>query len=87
MSDIKCTTCYPIAAQILEMKFEGEKGTKQCVMRAWKECDQTAVEHITDYVDTNKPNTIFVIHRCPQHVEEAKLQREANDKAAKGKAS
>jgi hypothetical protein len=63
----KCQTCYPIVAKIFEIKFEGEKSPKQCVLRAWKECDKPAVEHITDYVDPNRPGTMYVLHRCIEH--------------------
>jgi hypothetical protein len=63
----KCQVCYPFVAKIFEMKFEGEKTTKQCVLRAWKECDKPAVEHIVNYLDPNNNNTMFILHRCQEH--------------------
>lgn len=65
----KCGTCYPIVAKIFELKFEGEKTTRQVILRAWKECDKPAVQHLTDYVDPAKPGTMFVMHRCADHVQ------------------
>jgi hypothetical protein len=63
----KCQTCYPVVAHIFEMKFEGDKAAKQCVMRAWVECSQPAIQHVTGYVDPNRPDTMFVLHRCADH--------------------
>jgi hypothetical protein len=77
----KCQVCYPFVAKIFEMKFEGEKEPKKCVMRSWKECDRPAEVHITDYVDPNNPNTMFILHRCTQHQEEVRLQKEISEKA------
>ena len=67
IDETKCQTCYPVVASIIEMKFEGQKELKQCVLRAWKECDQPAIEHVIDYVDPSKPGTIFILHRCAEH--------------------
>jgi len=36
-------------------------------------------------VDPSKEGTKFVIHRCAKHVEEARLQKEANERAAQEK--
>lgn len=76
----KCQVCYPIVAKVFEMKFEGDKEIKKCVIRAWKECERPAAEHITDYVDPANPKTMFVHHRCAEHVEEARLLHEAIEK-------
>ncbi len=77
----KCQVCYPIVAKVFELKFEGEKETRKVVLRAWKECDRPAAEHITDYIDPKNPNTMFVLHRCTEHVEEAKQLHELLEKA------
>lgn len=74
----KCSTCYPIVAKIFEMKFEGEKTPKQVILRSWRECDKPAVSHITNYVDPNKPTTMFVMHRCADHAKpEQKIETPA----------
>lgn len=69
---VKCGVCYPIVAKIFKVKFEGEKEYKECVLRAWKECDQPAAVHIEDFVDPARENTKFIMHRCDRHVQEAK---------------
>jgi hypothetical protein len=63
----KCQTCYPVVAKIIEIKFEGEKAPRQCIMRSWRECDKDATVHVVDYVDPKKPSTRFVLHRCAEH--------------------
>lgn len=78
---IKCSVCFPIVAKIFKVKFEGEKESKECVLRSWKECTQPATEHIEDFVDPNKETTRFVMHRCTQHVQEAKELHELLEKA------
>lgn len=77
----KCTVCYPIVAKIFKVKFEGEKESKECVLRSWKECDQDAVEHTEHLVDPSKETTKYVIHHCATHVEEAKQLHEMLEKA------
>lgn len=81
----KCQVCYPIVAQIVEMKFESEKETRKCVLRAWKECDRPADVHTTELVDPTNPNTQYTLHRCAQHVEELRVQKEANERAKQEK--
>jgi hypothetical protein len=73
--------CYPIVAKIFELKFEGEKEPRKVIHRTWKECERPAAEHITDYVDPKNPKTMFVMHRCAEHVEEARVLHEAIEKA------
>lgn len=67
INSAKCQTCYPIVAKIIEIKFEGEKEPRQCIVRAWKACSEIATEHIVDYVDPNKLGTMFILHRCIAH--------------------
>jgi hypothetical protein len=81
----KCQVCYPIVAKVFEVKFVGEAEVRKCVLRGWKECDRPAAEHITDYVDPKNPNTMFVLHRCAEHVEESRLLHEALEKAKQEK--
>jgi hypothetical protein len=76
----KCQVNYPIIAKIVEMKFEGEKETRKCVIRSWKECDQAAVEHTDHLIDPTKETTKYILHRCAVHVEEAKQLHEALEK-------
>jgi hypothetical protein len=80
----KCQVCYPIIAKVVEMKFEGEKEVRKVIHRSWKECDRPAAEHITDYVDPKNINTMFVHHRCVEHVEEARVLHELLEKAKQG---
>lgn len=77
----KCQVCYPIVAKVFELKFEGEKEMRKVVLRAWKECDRPAAEHITDYVDPRNPDSMFVMHRCAEHVKEAAELHEVLEKA------
>lgn len=81
----KCQVCFPIVAKVFEVKFEGEKEIRKCVLRGWRECDQPAVEHLTDYVDPTRPGTMFVLHRCAVHVEEARVLHETILKAQEQK--
>lgn len=77
----KCQVCYPIIAKVFEVKFEGDKEIRKCVIRSWKECDRPAAAHITDYVDPNNPKTMFVMHRCAEHVQEAAELHEMIEKS------
>ena len=77
----KCTVCYPIVFQIIEMKFEGEKTPHKVIIRAWKQCENEAVEHIIDYVDARNPLTMFTLHHCQIHVDESKKIKELMEKS------